>query len=135
MANVLVRLGTECSWIVNGHDKLDEISLTGHSSVAEVTSEGVGMRRIDAADLGINSFMGDLPQNCSANESATVIKKVLSGELSGTDAEKLVLINAAAAISLVDGGELRASMASAAESIRSGAALEKLQRLRKDSKG
>lgn len=134
MANVLVRLGTNRSWIVNGHDQLDEISLTGHSTVAEVTAVGVTARQIHASDLGIDSFSGELPRDCSARESAVVIESVLSGKLGGTDAEKLVLINAAAAISLAGGGEPGISVESARESVRSGAALDKLQRLRKDGK-
>ncbi len=130
MANVLARLGTARSWIVNGHDKLDEISLTDHSTVAEVTESGVRSRQIYSRDIGIDSFNADLPQNRSATESADIIRKVLSGQLWGTDAEKLVLINATAAISLVTGNDLPGSMAAARASIRSGEAMKKLQVLR-----
>lgn len=130
IANVLARLGTTRSWVVNGHDRLDEISLTGHSTVAEVDANGVSTVQVYARDLGIDSFRGDLPRNCSATESAHIISNVLAGELADTDSERLVLLNASVALSIATGSELGSAMAAARESIRSGAARGKLEALR-----
>ena len=130
MANVLARLGTKRSWIVNGYDRLDEVSLTGHSTLADVTPEGVEFFEIKADDLGIGALNGDLPQNCTAEESAEIIRRILAGKLADSDAEKLVLINAAAAIHIVGAADtMREAYDRARESVRSGTAAEKLKQL------
>ena len=103
LANTLAKLGTTRSWIVNGHDSLDEMSITGHSTVAEVTANGVKHIEVGASDVGIETLSGDIPQNCSPEQSAAVISSILDGEMADSDAEKLVLLNAAAAI-YVSGG-------------------------------
>jgi len=130
MANVLARLGTKRSWIVNGYDRLDEISLTGHSTLAEVTEDGVRFFEINAGELGIDSLSGDLPQNCSAAESSEIIRQILGNKLVDTDAEKLVLINSAAAIFVAGGSDTpHEGYERALESVRSGAAANKLRQL------
>jgi anthranilate phosphoribosyltransferase len=135
MARVLALLGTTRSWVVNGYDRLDEISLTGHSTIAEVTPDGVSSSQVEADDLGIGPFAGDLPHNCTAAESAKVIARILDNELKDTDAEKLVLINSAAAVFIAGGSETRHdAYARALESIRSGAAAGKLALLREVTK-
>lgn len=136
MADALTRLGTKRSWIVNGHDKLDEISTTGHTSVADVGGESVSTFEVTAKDIGIDGFAGDLPVGCSAADSAELIRNILGNEMKDRDAEKLVLLNAAAAI-YVSGSarDLPSAYAAAAESVRSGRAAGKLAELSKLTKG
>ena len=129
-ANVLARLGTGRSWIVHSENGLDEIGLSGKTFVAEINGGGVKQFEIDAGDFGVDGVSGDLPSGCSAEESAELIRQIFENKLSESDAEKLVLINAAAAIyvagqasDLIEGYKL------AEESIRSGAAREKLNKL------
>ena len=130
MADALARLGTKRSWIVNGHDKLDEISMTGHSTVANVEDKSTSIFTVDAQDVGLDGFSGDLPKNCAAKESAEVIRSILDNKMKDRDAEKLVLLNSAAAI-YVTGKEdsLHSAYLSAEESVRSGAAARKLIQL------
>jgi len=126
-AKALRRLGAGRSWVVYGENGLDEIALAGTTLVAEVGSESETVRELSAADFGIGAVNNDLPSKCSPEESAKTIRAILANEMKDRDAEKLVLINAAAAIfvagraaSLSDAYEL------AKNSVRSGAGLEKL---------
>ena len=130
MAAALARLGTTRSWIVNGHDKLDEISMTGRSTVADVRKDVTEIFEFCAKDIGIEGFSGDLPNGCTAVESAAVIRRIFNNEMKESDAEKLVLLNSAAAI-YVTGKEssLHSAYSAAQESIRSGAARRKLIQL------
>ena len=130
MADALSRLGTSRSWIVNGHDKLDEISMTGHSTVADVTKDVTEIFEMGANDIGIDTFSGDLPRGCTSSESAEIIRNMLGNRIQNSDAEKLVLINSAAAIYVTGKEEsLHLAHSAALESVRSGAAQTKLSEL------
>lgn len=130
MADALARLGTARSWVVNGHDKLDEISMSGHTSVADVSGNSKSMYEVNRTDVGLDTFSGDLPSGCTVGESAAIICSILDNRMKDRDAEKLVLLNSAAAI-YVTGKEcsLRSAYSLAEESIRSGSAAKKLSEL------
>ena len=129
-ANVLARLGTSKSWIVHGENGLDEIALIGKTFVAEIIGSEVRQFEIDAEDFGIDNIGDDLPTGCSAQESAEIIRQILVNENAESDAEKLVLINAAAAIYIAGhAASLSEACEKARNSIRSGAANEKLTAL------
>lgn len=132
MSRVLFRLGTERSWIVNHGGVLDEIGLNSGTDVVAIDGEEISRITVDPAKFGINAT-GDVPSVVNAGESAKLIESVLSGDLAGSAAENIVLINAAAAISLVLGQTLTDSLAAARESINSGAAFNKLEALRSKS--
>lgn len=129
-ANVLARLGTKKSWIVHGSDGLDEITLSGKTTVAEISDNKVKLFEISPADYGLrNSSLADL-QKFSPAESAQLIIEILSGQSNNETAENLILINAAAAIYITGFAEnLPESFALAKESLTSGAAFQKLQQL------
>jgi anthranilate phosphoribosyltransferase len=130
MADALSRLGTTRSWIVNGHDKLDEISVTGQTTVSEVDHDAFKTFEVTAGEIGIDGFAGDLPMGCSCVESAEIIREILDNKLKDRDAEKLVLLNAAAAIYVAGRADsLSAAYSAAMESIRSTGALVKLKEL------
>ncbi len=129
-ARVLTRLGSERSWIVFGTDGLDEISLTAPTNVAEIDGETIREFTLTAADFGASPIDGDVPLNCTAEQSSSIIRAVLSGEMPGRDAEKLVLINAAAAIYVAGRfGTLTEAYNAARSAIRDGSAAEKLRNL------
>ena len=130
MADALAGLGTRRSWIVNGHDKLDEISMSGHTSVADVSGNSKSMYEVNRTDVGLDAFDDDLPSGCSIVESAAIIRSILDNQMKDRDAEKLVLLNSAAAI-YVTGKEdsLRSAYLLAKDSVRSGSAARKLSEL------
>lgn len=129
-ARVLTRFGTERSWIVFGTDGLDEISLNAPTSVAEVDGSGIREFTVTPSDFGISSVAGDLPMNCTVEQSAKIIVSVLSNELIDRDAEKLILINAAAAVYVSGGSDsLTDAYEIARACIRNGSALSKLRQI------
>ncbi len=132
-ANVLARLGAKKSWVVYGENGLDEIALKGTTLVAEIRDK-VELFEIAAADFGVYTLGKDLPSKCSAEESAKMIESLLRNEMKDRDAERLVLINAAAAIHVAGlTTDLTEAYAVAETSIRNGSALQKLNHLRGES--
>lgn len=130
-ANVLARLGAKRSWVVYGENGLDEIALKGTTLVAEVDGGSVTVFEISTSDFDVFTLGNDLPGKCSPEESSVVIKAVLNSELVGRDAERLVLINAAAAIYVAGQAKtLPEAYAKAVESVRTGKAAQKLDDLR-----
>lgn len=130
-ANALARLGTKRSWVVNGYDRLDELMLEGTTTVAAVSDGSVTQNNIAASDLGLGDLAGDLSSNCTATESAELIAAILDGEMEGRDAEKLVLLNSAAALHIAGrAADLKNGLDIARTAIRNGAAKAKLEALR-----
>lgn len=130
-AHALARLGTKRSWIVHGDGGLDEIALTGATLVAEIRGESIETFTITAKEFGVNNVADNVPSNCSAAESATLVSEILNSKHKDSDAEKLVLINAAAAIYVAGfATDLINAYLIGEESLRCGAAFEKLKKLR-----
>jgi len=119
----LARLGTRRSWIVYGENGLDEIGLKGKTLVAEVNGENIEVFEISAADFDVFTLGKDLPSKCSAAESSRIIRSILANEMKDRDAERLVLMNAAAAIYAAGNSKtLPGAYEQAKNSVRSGAA-------------
>ena len=129
-AEVLARLGTKKSWVVHGSDGLDEISLGGETSVAEIANGKVKFFQISPADFGIKNCAPVNFPKFSAEESAKLIIEIFTGDNRDENARNLILINAAAAI-YVAGKEanLPDAFEAAKASLDEGKALEKLRRL------
>ncbi|MCC6824801.1 MAG: anthranilate phosphoribosyltransferase [Acidobacteria bacterium] len=129
MAKALARLGTKRSWIINNADTLDEIGLDVKTDVMQIHNQGISKTTVDAREYGKEAIAGNGLRYDPA-QSAALIEEILNSRTANAAAEKLVMINAAAAISLVTGEALSDSMQRAEESIRSKAALRKLDALR-----
>ena len=128
LANVLSRLGCKRGFVAHGMDGVDEISTTGETLIAEVTSSGIILSTVTPEDLGLKrSSMSDL-RGGDAAENATIVKSVLNGEKGPR--RDIVLMNAAYAL-LAAGkvGAPRQGIEKAAEAIDSGEAMNKLERL------
>lgn len=129
LANVLAALGTERAWVVHGEDGLDEITLAGKTHVAEARDGSVKTLEIAPEDFGFEARALDHLRGGDTEANAVIVRAVLSRERTD-EARALVIMNAAAALML--GGaaaDLREGAKIAANSIDSGAALEKLDRL------
>ncbi|HUO60347.1 MAG TPA: anthranilate phosphoribosyltransferase [Candidatus Acidoferrales bacterium] len=129
VAEALCGLGARRAWVVRGCDGLDELTLTGNTTVLEVN--GV-VKQLDVApeDFGLKrvSSCAHLRGN-GPEENAAIIASVLDG--SRRDAARdLVLLNAAAAIHVRTGEPLQDCTAQALKSIESGDAMRKLNALR-----
>lgn len=129
-ASVLARLGTEKSWIVHGSDGLDEITLNGTTKVAEIDGGLVRTFEVSASDFGVEQSDLRNVRASTSEQSAALIRDVLSGKSNNREAINLVAINAAAAIHVaMENSDMVVAFAKANESIESGAALEKLAQL------
>ncbi|HUR96841.1 MAG TPA: anthranilate phosphoribosyltransferase [Pyrinomonadaceae bacterium] len=130
MADALARLGTKRSWIVYGGDGVDEVSLRAATAVAEVNDGVIRGMEITAGDFGIPDAGSEDLKVSSPEESADLIRGILSGKKKDTFAERILLCNAAAAIFISGKTEtLSAGLGAAKESIKTGSALRKLTEL------
>jgi len=96
LAGALARLGTRHALLVCGRDGLDEVSLSGPTLVREVRDGAISAFEWTPADFGLDSCRLDELRVEGPEESAAVIR----GVLTGTDgpALRVVLANAAAAL-------------------------------------
>jgi anthranilate phosphoribosyltransferase len=128
LARVLAELGTLRAFVVHGADGLDEISNTGESRLSEVREGVVRSFTVQPEDFGLpRATMSDL-KGGDRQQNAQIIREVLAREAGPR--RDIVLMNASAA--LVAGGrakELKDGVELAAQSIDSGAARERLERL------
>ncbi len=133
LAHTLLALGTEHAWVVHGSDGLDEVTTSGPTTVAEACAGEVKIFTLEPRDFGL-AICPALEQlrGGDARSNAQLIRSVLQNETGERveTARDLICANAAAAI-FVGGreGDLKAAADRARESIRSGAALEKLEEL------
>ncbi len=128
LAQVLHKLGCKRGFVVHGLDGMDEITLTTETALAEVTTDGVQLRRFAPEELGFTRCSMAELRGGNATENATIVREVLAGA-SGAKRE-IVLINAAFALvaagktdSLAQGVEM------AAQAVDSGEALTVMGRL------
>lgn len=129
MAQALSLLGTERAWVFHGSDGLDEITLTGETFVAEVQKEKVSTFTITPETFGIKRGAIEHLRADSPAASAKIVKEILQSKRRD-EARSLVVMNAAAA--LVVGGIAKDPLHAARlaeQSIDSGQAENKLERL------
>jgi anthranilate phosphoribosyltransferase len=130
MAEALAALGTDHSFIVHGHDGLDEITTTGPTDVYEVWTGRVEKHLWMPSDFGVKRAFGGQLLGGDALRNAEIAREILGGEKGAM--RDIVVVNAAAG--LVAGGlakDLPGGVELAAKSIDSGAAARKLDELRK----
>lgn len=129
MAQALAMLGTRKSWVVHGSDGLDEITLNGETFVAEVTGNKIKTFEITPEEFGLQRADLKNLKVENAAESAEIINDVLESKRRD-EARNLIVINAAAALMI--GGKSKDPMHAARlaeQSIDSGSARIKLDRL------
>ena len=132
LAEVLHNLGSDHILVVHGADGLDEITTTDKTFVTEVAGRVIKDYEIVPEDFGfkrasLNDLLGG-----SIDENAKIALDVLSGR-SGSRRE-VVLLNAGCAIYAANKTDTIAKgIILAKKSIDSGAALEKLKRLKEYS--
>ena len=128
VARALVALGAERAAVVHGEDGMDEISLSGLTSVVEWTGSAMEEYAIDPEAFGMERASRASLAGGDALENARLIRSVLAG--APGPHRDVLLLNAALALRLAsDGFDLRAGLQRARDAIDSGAALAKLHAL------
>ncbi len=126
LAQVLGELGGKAALVVHGAGGLDELTTTGPNRVSHLRDGEVNTYELDARSLGLRPANGEL-QGGEPAENAARMRALLAGK-DRSALRDVVLLNAAAAISVED-GRLAEALAAAEESLGSGAALSKLEAL------
>ena len=128
-ADVLKKLGSRRVLVVHGHDGMDEITLTTATRCSELKDGRIKTYDIDPlAFFEATCTHADLEGGGPA-DNAAITRGILKGEIRGPKRD-IVLFNAAASLLAANGvADLPAGIRKAAESIDSGAALDKLERL------
>lgn len=129
VAKALALLKTPRAWVVHGSDGLDEITLAGGTGVVELNGENIRHFKLTPNDFGLKVGKIDHLRTNTAKESAAIIRDVLASKRRD-EARSLVVMNAAAALVI---GNLAKDPIHAArmaeQSIDSGMAQNKLERL------
>jgi anthranilate phosphoribosyltransferase len=131
MAKVLKRLGTKRALVVHGLNGMDEITVAGKSRVWELCDGEITEYDVSPEDFGIAEASVETLVGGTSEENAKILCSVLEGE-KGPRRDAVVL-NAAAGIALSQNAKglpaLKEGVAIAIETIDSGKALEKLEKL------
>ena len=128
LARVYAALGSRRAFVVHGSDGLDEITMTGPTTVASLSDGEVRTFEIAPEDVGLARATPDALKGGDADHNAAALGAVLSGRPGPY--RDVAMFNAAAAL-VVAGRtpDLAGGMEIAAKSIESGQALYRLQRL------
>lgn len=129
MAQALALLGTQNAWVVHGSDGLDEMTLTGKTFVAEVSGKKIRTFKISPEDFKLHRGKIEHLRAETPEQSAQIIRDVLASKRRD-EARSLIVLNAAAA--LLVGGIAKEPIHAARlaeQSIDSGQAQNKLDRL------
>jgi anthranilate phosphoribosyltransferase len=129
MAEALAELGTRHAFVVHGEDGLDEISISGATEIYEIVGRRIRRMTWTPADFGVACAGLETIAGGGPERNAEIAREILE---SGSGPRRdIVLMNAAAGLVAAGVvGDLMAGMKAAAESIDSGAAVEKLKKLR-----
>ncbi len=127
MAAVLQRLGSQHALVVHGEDGLDELSLSGPSTIHEVREGEIRRYTVSPEELGLKRAPLEAIRGGSPQENAAALRAVLDGNRGPL--REIVVLNAAAALVAADAvADLREGARLAEEAIDSGAAKERLER-------
>ncbi|MFH1353219.1 MAG: anthranilate phosphoribosyltransferase [bacterium] len=130
MANVLNNLKVKRAFVVHGMDNLDELTVTGPTLVAEVKAGKVSAYSISPGDFGLKVYPPSELAGGDAKKNSSLVLCVLKGEKGAK--RDIVLLNSAAALVCAGKAEgIKDGIKLAEKSIDSGAALEKLEKLKK----
>jgi anthranilate phosphoribosyltransferase len=131
MVQVLKRLGTKRALVVHGLNGMDEITVAGNSRVWELSDGGITEYDISPKDFGVAEASVETLVGGTSEKNAKILRSVLEGEKSPR--RDAVVLNAAAGIALRQNNKgataLKEGVVIAIETIDSGKALEKLEKL------
>src|SRR5438270_4213077 len=132
-AEVLRELRHERAWIVHGlgdnEAGIDDISVSGATTVAELIDDKITSAVLDVSWLGIPRAPVVELQGGDARENAATIDGILSGKISGAKRD-MTIVNAAGGFVVAGlARDLKEGIQLAREEIDSGRALEKLRAL------
>lgn len=127
-ANALKLLGARRAFIVHGHDGLDEISVCAPTRVSELKDRLIRTYDITPEQFGIERGSPNQLSGGDPGTNAAITAGILNGEEGPR--RDIVLLNAAAALTAAGkASDLKSGLRLAADSIDTGAAMNKMQAL------
>ena len=133
IAKAMAQLGVERAFVVSGCDNMDEITLTGETTISEIKDGEVSTYTVTPEQFGFARCTLDELRGGDGVENAKITRAILKGEEKGVKRD-IILLNAGA--TLYVGGlakDIEAGVKLAAEAIDSGKAYEVLEKLVKAS--
>jgi anthranilate phosphoribosyltransferase len=132
-AEVMRQLGRERAWIVHGlaegTNGMDDISICGPTTVAELDNGKVTSAVLDPQWLGLSRGRLEELRGGNAKENAATLEGILSGEIKGAKRD-MTIANAAGGFVVAGlARDLNSGIAQARELLDNGRALEKLRAL------
>ncbi len=129
MAQVLIGLGIKNAMIIYGNDRLDEVSISDRTSVAEVRDGTVREYDITPEEFGLPRGTKEEIVGGTADDNAKITRGILEGRIQGAK-RNIVLLNAGCALYISDkASSIAEGIHMAQEVLDSGKALEKLNEL------
>jgi anthranilate phosphoribosyltransferase len=125
LAEALGRLGARHALVVHGHGGLDELSLSGPSTVHELRDGVVREYAVSPEEVGLCQAPNDAIRGGSPQENAAALRAVLDGR-SGSLRDITLLNSAAALVAGELAGDLYEGVGLAAGAVDCGKAREKL---------
>ena len=135
VAKTMARLGVRHGLVVHGADGLDELTLTGPTTVAEVRGRSTRTYEVTPEQLGLQRVHGEALLGAETAEgNAAILEAILCGTDRSPNARArrdVVALNAGACLVVAGVAEdLEDGLAKAAGALQSGAAAVLLERLR-----
>lgn len=125
--------------VVHGLEGFDEISTIGQTKITSLKRGKISTSYMRPEDFGLRTVERRVLEGSTPEESASITFRILNDHVNPSEDDPkrdIVLVNTAAAIQVVGKAEtIKEGMEIAKESIRSGAAYEKLKSLIKFSDG
>lgn len=129
IAKAMMNIGVERAFVVSGCDNMDEITLTGGTTISEIKDGRVNTFTVTPEQFGFKRCGLDELQGGDGTVNAGITKDILSGKEKGAKRD-IVLLNAGA--TLYVGGmadSIQAGIRLAQETIDSGKALKTVEAL------
>jgi anthranilate phosphoribosyltransferase len=127
LANVLNELGSKAALVIHGAGGTDELNTCGVNRVSHLRDGAVRTYDLDPTDFGFRPATVQDLRGGTPDESAVMMRELLSGKLNGARRES-VLLNAAGALA-AETGDFSSALAEASESLDTGKALARLNAL------
>ncbi len=129
VAKAMSRLGVENAFVVSGCENMDEITLTGDTTISEIKGGEVKTFTFNPGDVGMDTCTIEELRGGNGEENAKITRDILSGKMQGPK-RNITLLNAGA--TLYVGGmadSIASGVALAKETVDSGKALDTLEKL------
>jgi anthranilate phosphoribosyltransferase len=128
MAQAAARLGTERAFVVHGSDGMDEVTISGPTTVFQVEEGSVQKGRWLPADFAVEPASVEELKGGDSETNAQLIRDIFEGE-PGPRRDVVVANSAAALFAARCAVDLKTAVAMSVDAIETGAARRKLEQL------